>query len=116
MRRYIEGDEDEPNDYDRQDSHEALHTPHPLTPPKLTPSPAAAADSKVNAGPRPDLTLARRFSAECAGLVPGFFPRDVVPARPPLAVIDAIKPLLQGGKSFIELNSRTGDLARQGGC
>jgi hypothetical protein len=75
LRRYMGGDEDEPNDYDRQDNDEALHTPHPLTPLRLTPSPAAAtaaaADSKVNAGPRPDMTLARRFGAECAGLVPG---------------------------------------------
>jgi hypothetical protein len=37
----------------------------------------------------------RRFGAACAGAVRGFKPAERVPNRLPLAVIDALKPLLQ---------------------
>ena len=55
--------------------------------------------------------LTKRFGAQCAGGVPGFAAAARVPDRLPLVVVDAIQPLLEGGKTFIELHTDTGDLA-----
>ena len=75
--------------------------PKPTKPPPLKP-PATTKD---------EVPMRKRFGAECAGLSRGFTPAARMPNRLPLAVIDAIKPLIDGGKSFLEMNTRVGDLA-----